>query len=145
MTPKELYNEAERFAWKVPAMYREDVVQDAVVTAWQKSKARVCNASFLRQSLARSVLDGLKKYFGQERPGVEVGEMLETPSSLACEDVMLSLPLNGFERQLVETVIRCNFELEVAAKELNVTLPTMKYRWKKSLRLLRTAYRTALT
>lgn len=146
MEVSSLYRMAQQMTSTISTSDREDIIQDAVFYCWQTLKRKShCNTTYIRERMRKSILSALDRYSKQKKTaGVEGLEEM----TISWDPEIISLPirtkdkpgLSPKQREVVEALIRNNFEIDSTARELGMSSPTLSIHWSWARKALKRAY-----
>lgn len=153
MDAETLYQIAHRHCFVYSSRHKEDIIQDAVVKAWEKFEEikelidlgimSPPTLSYIKYRVIKNMQNALLHYQRKDRMIADDSyeDMEEILNSQAHHDIIISLPLKGRKREVVEAMILGNFELEVAAKMVGLCKSQTHHWWHRALKDLAYYYK----
>lgn len=132
MEIKEMYRVAKAFSRRWESSWRDDAVQDSVVSAWQIA-GEGHRPAYLRTHIFRKLQNTI--YYYNRRLRTE-----EYKDSLSTQDTYYCLPLTGSERTVAEKMIESNFQSDWVAKELGKSKSWVSKKWNRARKTLKEVY-----
>jgi hypothetical protein len=131
MTVKEIYTTANNFARRFDSPWKDDAIQDTVISTWQIASSGHTPA-YLRSHIMYKLQSAIQYY--NRRVGDPYND------TLTVEDYFLSLPLKGNERVVAEKMIEANFQLDFVALSLGKSQSVVSRIWRNAKKKLREVY-----
>ena len=137
MTVPELYRAARAFSYSFSENYREDLVQDAVISGWLATLDGLNNRSYILRNIRMKLIDRYRYYSLRVMDDLDgLGDSVFG----TYEDAYFSLPLRGMEREVAEKMIELDYCLADCARALNVSEYRVEGAWKRAVVKLREVY-----
>lgn len=132
MQIKEMYRVAKGYSRRWESSWRDDAVQDSVISAWEIS-SQGHKPAYLRTHIYRKLQNTIY-YYGRRLKTEEYKD------SLVTQDYYYCLPLAGEERTVAEKMIESNFQADYVAKTLGRSKSWVSKKWTRARKTLKEVY-----
>lgn len=122
-----LYTYARGLCRNLPDIYRDDIVQEAVLEAWKVAeKHAYATTGLWHKTVYMASRQARKAYQRRFRPSVELGEEMLTTGPVTLYG---SLPVPEEHQVLVRKMVENDFNVAATARALGKAYSVVKRRW----------------